>query len=394
MTAAARGRGRLAIDVTAGVNQGAGIGRATRETVEALAARPDAPQLTLFYARERGATADIGVAWLRDLATRYPAVRQRWLLLPPRWVTYAWLRRRLPLPVEAIVGPVDLVLAPDFVAPPAARARTLVTVHDLSFLTVPEHADPGLRRYLTAAVPPALRRAAHVIAVSETTRRDVITRLGLAPDRVTTVYNGVSDRFRPLDAPARAAARARLGLPARCIVTLGTIEPRKNHLGLLRAFRLVAAAQPDVALVIGGRRGWLDQAVFDEVTHLGLGDRVRFLGPVPDTDLPALYAAATVFAFPSWYEGFGLPPLEALACGTPVVASAASSLPEVCGEAALLIDPADTAGLADALARLLTNDALRADLAARGPAQAARFTWAATADGLLSVIDRVLACPG
>jgi glycosyltransferase involved in cell wall biosynthesis len=380
---------RLAIDVTAGVNQGAGIGRVTRATVEALAALPAAPALTLFYCREPTAVADAGSAWLAGLAARHPAVRIRRLPLPPRWVTFFWLRHRLPLPAELVTGPVDVLLAPDFVAPPAARARTIITVHDLSYLIVPQYADPGLRRYLTAAVPRALRRAAHVVAVSEATRRDLITRLGLPPERVSTVYNGVDPRFRPLDPAARAAARARLGLPERFVLTLGTLEPRKNHLGLLRAFARLAGAEPDLALVVGGRRGWLDQPIFDEVRRLGLEERVRFLGGVPDDDLPALYAAATAFAYPSWYEGFGLPPLEALACGVPVVASRAGALPEVCGEAALLVKPGDTDALAAALARALGDAALRAELARRGPAQAARFTWPATARRLLEVMARV-----
>jgi glycosyltransferase involved in cell wall biosynthesis len=377
--------------VTAGVNQGAGVGRATRETVNALAALPEQPALTLFYSRERTAVAEAGLAWLAELAARCPWVRVRRLPLSPRWTTLLWLRYRLPLPVEVVTGPVEVLLAPDFVAPPAARARTVVTVHDLSYLTVPQYADPGLRRYLTAAVPRSLRRAAHVVAVSEATRRDIIAHLGLPPARVTTVYNGVDPRFRPLDPTARAAARARLGLPERFILTVGTIEPRKNHLGLLRAFARLAADQPDLALLIGGRRGWLDAPIFAEAARLGLGERVRFLGPVPDADLPALLGTAGVFAFPSWYEGFGLPPLEAMACGAPVVASNASSLPEVVGEAGLLVDPGDVPALADALARALTDAALRAELTRRGPAQAARFTWAATARRLLEVFRLALA---
>jgi len=380
---------RLAIDVTAGVNQGAGVGRATREVVSALAGLSSPLALTLFYAAERTVVAEEGLAWLRGLAARHPVVRTRRLPLSPRWTTFLWLRHRLPLPVEALTGPADVLLAPDFVAPPAIRARTIVTIHDLSYLTVPQYADPGLRRYLTAAVPRSLRRAAQVIAVSEATRREAITHLGLPPERVTTVYNGVDARFRPLDAAARAAARARLGLPERYLLTLGTLEPRKNHVGLLRAFARLTSLEPDLTLVIGGRRGWLDGPIFDDVRRLGLGDRVRFLGGVHDDDLPDLYAAATAFAYPSWYEGFGLPPLEALACGVPVVTSATSSLPEVCGDAALLVDPADDAALAAALTRVLRDEPLRADLARRGPMRAAGFTWAATAGGVLTIINRV-----
>ena len=379
----------MAIDVTAGINQGAGVGRATRETVSALAARPDRLDLRLFFTREDTAVAAAGARWLADLTAGYPHVRARRLPLSPRWTARLWLRLRLPLPVEAVTGPVDLVLAPDFVAPPAARARTIVTIHDLSYLAMPQYADPGLRRYLTAAVPRSLRRAAHVVAVSAATRQDAIRYLGLPPARVSVVYNGVDAAFRRLPPPDLAAARARLDLPERFILTVGTLEPRKNHLGLLRAFARLHAELPDVPLLIAGRRGWLDQPIFDMVEQLGLQAAVRFLGGVPDADLPALYSAAAVVAYPSWYEGFGLPPLEAMACGTPVVTSTAAALREVCGDAALFADPADDCALAEALRRALSDETLRAQMAERGSRQAAGFTWERTAAGLVEVFGRV-----
>jgi glycosyltransferase involved in cell wall biosynthesis len=191
------------------------------------------------------------------------------------------VRHRLPLPVEALTGPADVLLAPDFVAPPAIRARTIVTIHDLSYLTVPHYADPGLRRYLTAAVPRSLRRAAQVIAVSEATRREAIAHLGLPPERVTTVYNGVDARFRPLDAAARAAARARLGLPERYLLTLGTLEPRKNHAGLLRAFARLTSLEPDLTLVIGADRR-ARRPIFDDASP-GSGRSCPLPGRCPTT---------------------------------------------------------------------------------------------------------------
>lgn len=380
---------RVAIDVTSGINQGAGVGRVTREAVTALAARPEALDLRLFYTPEATPVARAGERWLAELADRSERVRVRRLPLPSRWTARLWLRLRLPLPAELVTGRVDLLLAPDFVAPPTAWARTIVTIHDLSYLAVPQYADPGLRRYLSGAVPRSLRRAAHVVAVSETTRREAIERLGLTPDRVSVVYNGVDPAFRPLPPATVDEVRRRLALPERFILTLGTLEPRKNHLGLIQAFAQLQESEPAVPLLVAGRRGWLDEPIFRAVEELGLQASVRFLGGVDDADLPALLNAAAVLAYPSFYEGFGLPPLEAMACGTPVVTSTGGALPEVCGEAALLVAPADTAGLADALGRALMDRALRTTLRERGLRRAAGFTWANTAAGLVEVFRRV-----
>lgn len=380
---------RVAIDVTSGINQGAGVGRVTREAVTALAARPEPLDLRLFYTAEETPVARAGERWLAELAARSERVRVRRLPFPARWTARLWLRLRLPLPAELVTGRVDLLLAPDFVAPPTAWARTIVTIHDLSYLAVPQYADPGLRRYLSGAVPRSLRRAAHIVAVSETTRREAIERLGLTPDRVSVVYNGVDPAFRPLPPATVDEVRRRLALPERFILTLGTLEPRKNHLGLIQAFAQLQESEPAVSLLVAGRRGWLDEPIFRAVEELGLQASVRFLGGVDDTDLPALLNAAAVVAYPSFYEGFGLPPLEAMACGTPVVTSTGGALPEVCGEAALLVDPADTAGLADALGRALMDRALRTTLRERGLRRAAGFTWANTAAGLVEVFRRV-----
>jgi glycosyltransferase involved in cell wall biosynthesis len=380
---------RVAIDVTSGVNQAAGVGRATRETVSALLARPDPIRYRLLYAREPTAVSVAGERWLASVSAGAKRVRVTRLPLPARWVTRLWLRLRLPVPAEVFTGPADVLIGPDFVAPPTLRARPIVTIHDLSYLVLPQYADPGLRRYLTAAVPRSLRRAAHVVAVSEATRQDVIRRLDAPPERVSVIYNGVDARFRPGPPAPVAALRARLGLPERFILTVGTLEPRKNHLTLIRAVARLRRELPDLTLVVAGRRGWLDQPIFDLVEQLQLQSAVRFLGGVADEDLPDLYRAATIMAYPAWHEGFGLPPLEAMACGAPVVASTASSLPEVCGQAALLVDPADDAALAAALARLWRDAALRRQLAAAGPRQAARFTWSATAERWVELVQRI-----
>ncbi|HLY27042.1 MAG TPA: glycosyltransferase family 1 protein, partial [Aggregatilineales bacterium] len=198
------------------------------------------------------------------------------------------------------------------------------------------------------------------------------------------LYSGVNETFKPVgDAAPLQAVRARYGLGQRpFILAVGTLQPRKNYARLIRAFAQIGEA--DLALVIAGGRGWLYDEIFAEVQRLGLGPRVIFPGFVADQDLPALYSAAAVLAYPSIYEGFGLPILEAFACGTPVVSSNASCLPEVAGDAALLIDPTDVAALAEALTRALTDTALRAQLTAAGLARAQQFTWQAAAQQLLA----------
>jgi glycosyltransferase involved in cell wall biosynthesis len=369
----------VGIDYTAAAWQGAGIGRYTRELVRAAVARERGLRFTLFYAAGGLPGGSPYVAELRALCAANPHVRARPIPLTPRQLTILWQRLRLPLPAELLAGPMDILHAPDFVLPPT-RARTLLTVHDLTFLVRPEAADAGLRRYLARAVPRSLARADLVVVDSLATGEDLGRLLGVRGPRVRLIYPGVDPRFRPLPAGELAATRAALGLPEQFLLFVGTLEPRKNLPRLIEGFAM-AGLPPELPLIVVGRRGWLYEEIFATVARLGLGERVRFLDFVADANLPALYNLARAFVYPSLYEGFGLPALEALACGTPVVTAAVSSLPEVAGDAAVLVDPERPEAIAAGIRRALDEGER---LRAAGPAQAGRFTWEKAADDLIA----------
>lgn len=378
---------RVAIDVTAALQQGGGIGRYTRCLVQALAPMAHGLTLTLFWTAPRHTPAP---DWLWLL----PNVRLRRIPVPDRFATIIWQRARLPLPVEAFIGRQEICHFPDFVLPAVWQARTVLTIHDLSFRIVPEAADPGLRRYLNKAVPRSVRRADLVLTDSAATRQDVATILGVAPAKTAVLYSGVGAEFRPVRDPALlAGVQQRYGLPTRFVMSLGTLQPRKNYGRLIQAYAgLLRDGGVDWDLVIVGRPGWLYADLAADVARLGLDGRVHFLTDAVDAHLPALYSLAGAFVLVSLYEGFGLPPLEAMACGTPVIVSNVSSLPEVVGDAGVQVDPLQTVAIATALGHVMTDAAQRAELRERGLAQAARFTWERAATQLAQHYTDL--CPG
>ena len=369
---------RVVMDYTPAVRQGAGIGRHTRQLVAALAALAPAAAAVRLVSYGRAAPAQPAPLPLR----RVP--------LANRWLSAAWYRADLPLPADWLSGGADLYHASDFTLPPLHRARGLLTVHDLSFLTAPQHADAGLRRFLSRAVPHSVARAYHILADSESTRRDLIHLLHADPQRITVVYPGVEARFAPIHDPVRlAAVRARYGLGEQPFVLgLGTLEPRKNWDGLIRAWNRLRRAGLPHPLVIGGGKGWLVQQIEAEAAASPWRDDIHFIGFVDDSDLSALYSAAALFAFPSHYEGFGIPLLEAMACGAAVVCADNSSLPEAAGDAAVLVNAADEAALAAALQRVLEDAPYRSALQTAGFRQARRFTWQAAAQTLWQTYQR------
>jgi glycosyltransferase involved in cell wall biosynthesis len=373
----------IGIDYTSAVHQQAGIGRYTRELVNALA---DASPGT-FEACYRLFVADSPPRPAQSLPG--PNFTWRTTRLSERWLGRLWYRLALPLPVELWAGRLNLFHAADFFLPPTRPAtRTLVTVHDLSFVRLPAETMPGMSRQLNTWVPRSVARADHVIAVSQATAADLMELYGTPAEKISVLYHGVSPAFRPItDEPRRRAVRQKYGLGERpFILSLGTIQPRKNYMRLVQAF---AQLKADASLVIIGGAGWNSQALFDEVARLKLTERVIFPGFAADADLPALYSAATLFVYPSLYEGFGLPALEAMACGTPVIASNASALPEVMGDAGLLFDPTDVEALAHALTLLLHDESQRQALAAAGLARAANFTWQGMAAQLINLYQKL-----
>jgi glycosyltransferase involved in cell wall biosynthesis len=298
------------------------------------------------------------------------------------------------LPIAAARDRLALLHCPVNVRPLLSPCPTVVTVHDLIFLRYPEKFQPAKRLYLKVSTTWSCRHAAHVIAVSEATRRDVVDLLGVNPERVTTVHNGVGEQFRPLDPQTRETFRQDKGIAGRLVLFLGTLEPRKNVQTLLQAFAALArdATLDDVTLAIGGSKGWYYDEIFSTAERLGLQEsgRVRFLGRVPDEELPLWYNIAAVFAYPSLYEGFGLPVLEAMACGVPVLASNTSSFPEVVSTAGMLLDPLDVSAWSQAMRELLANTTHAKELSKRGLVQASEFSWDRAARATLDIYNQVL----
>ncbi len=299
---------------------------------------------------------------------------------------------RWTLAVEVLPLQLDVLHSPDFIPPIGGRYRSVITIHDLTFMHYPEFLTPDSRRYYNGQINAAVSRADHIMTDSEATRQDVLNLLGVPPDKVSTVLLGVcGGRFQPAPAEAVARLRTTYGLPAGYILFVGTFEPRKNLSGLLRACASLWDRFPDApALVIAGQRGWLVDDLSDLLRSPTVATRVIWAEDVPPSDLPALYSGASVLCLPSFYEGFGLPPLEAMACGTPVVVADRASLPEVVGDAGVLVNPADPESIADGLLRVLLDAALAADLRDRGLRRAATLTWQETARGVLTVYRRVM----
>lgn len=373
---------RIAIDYTPALNQRAGIGRYTRSLVGALACLDRTNHYLLLWARGRGAKPADG--WP-------PNFRLQRLPLSEWTLKALWHRLGLPLPLEFLVGNMDLFHATDFVLPPLQKGKALLTVHDLSFLLYPEQTQPELVRYLSKVVPSSIQRASLVLADSESTKADLMRLLALPEEKVEVVYCGVDTRFSPAsDEETLSQVRVRYGLDRPFILTLGTLAPRKNLARLLEAFALMrqSVALPH-RLLVAGVAGWRSESLPLQVERLGLVGEVIFLGFVPEEDLPALYTLADLFVYPSLYEGFGLPPLEAMACGTPVAASNASSLPEVLGDAGLLFDATSPEAMAEALHRALTDGELRLQMRERGLRRAASFTWERAAQKLLGLYQQV-----
>ena len=369
-------------DATSAVHQSAGIGRYTRQLLEALNALDDGTHYKLFYCARGPSNGG-----LPELDARFSV---RPVPVSDRLANVVWHRARVPLPVQVLIGRFDVFHSPDFTLPPVAGRPTVLTVHDLAFLRTPQCAFPTLRAYLERVVPRSIRRATRVIAVSESTRRDCIDLLGVSPDKISTVHEGVSAVFRPPSDPDADRLHLRtMGIECPYILSTGTLEPRKNYERLLQAFAVLRARGDDRVLVVAGRPGWLYEPIHETVRRLKLTDCVTFVTP-NDRDLRRLYGAADAFVYPSLYEGFGIPPLEAMACGAPVICSSTASLPEVVGDAAVTFNPYDVEEIADAMRSVLEDPLVARRLRRQGIERAASFTWERAATGTLDVYHRAL----
>ena len=370
---------RVGIEYTSAVTQREGIGRSTREIVRAILKLPQRPDLHLFYAHR-------GPVQAADDLARHDGVTVCRLPISPRVMLASWYKLRIPFPIELLLGRLHVVHGPDFVLPPRIAAAGIVTIHDLAFVTRPQDADPAQRRFLERAVPAAIAHARIVVAVSETTRRELMEQYGVPPHRIRVIPNAVSPIFEIQDTPDNlAAARHRLRLPQEYLLSVGSIHPRKNLGGVARAAAQASQRLKRALPVVHvGREGWLCAQVFSEVTAAG-SPGIRFVGQASDEMLRALYRQAVALVYPSFQEGFGIPILEAFACGTPVVTSNSSGMREAAGDAAEFVDPHDADSIASGIMRVMEDPCRRDKLVRHGTDRLRHYSWAHSAERMLKV---------
>jgi glycosyltransferase involved in cell wall biosynthesis len=368
------------IDVSSAVHSKAGIGRYAGSLAQALVAmEPD--RFRLFYNRVKESRPPSGLEAVpkRTIRAGYKP-----------WRMAVWMGQLARLGFNRLVPGAELFHATEHLLPPLRNVATVLTVHDMIFRLFREHQKPLNYWYLNATMPIYCDRADALITVSESSKRDIVSYYGLDPDKITVIYEAASPEFRPADKDALAAVRRKYGLPESYAIHVGTIEPRKNLTRLVEALQLLREDGVVVPLVVVGSRGWLYDGLFRRVEELDAGQEVLFPGYVPTVDLPAVYGAARLAVVPSVYEGFGLPVLEAMACGIPVVSSGVSSLPEVGGEAACYFDPLDVDEMAAVIRRVWTDADLQVEMRARGLVQAAKFSWERAAQETMTVYERTL----
>jgi glycosyltransferase involved in cell wall biosynthesis len=295
---------------------------------------------------------------------------------------------QLVLPAQLRAQSIDVVHSPHHTSPLVGGSKRVVTFHDITFFILPERYPRRRRLYFQAVSWASAKAATMLICPSLAVRDDIVRILHTPPEKVRPIAEAAAPAFRVIDDPApMAQVRHKYLLPERFILSVGSLEPGKNRTTLLNAFAELRRRGVEHSLVVTGQRAWKYGADFHLAEELGLKGQVIFTGYVPPEEMPALYNAADLFAFPSLYEGFGLPVLEAMACGVPVATSNVSSLPEVAGDAALLIDPRDTTALCDAMERILKDTDLRATLRERGLERASAFSWEKAARETIAVYE-------
>ena len=373
---------RIGIDATSVPPQPAGAGVYAIELVRAM---------TELDAHDGYAVFTRG-PWFDDAAAGKKHWRVEYVEAPTRLKRLLW--EQTALPGDARRLGLEVLHSTHHTLPlRKMAAKRVVTIHDVTFFRMPERYPPPRRYYFQAITRAAAKVADAIIVPSQSVRADLIHALDVDGDKVHVVYEAAADRFRPIDATSALDAARRYGLDRPYVLSVGSLEPGKNRRRLIEAMHELRTGGIDFDLAIAGQRAWDYERDIDAVRELSMGDRVRFLGYVPDGDLPALYSAASVFAFPSLHEGFGLPVLEAMACGTPVVTSNVSATAEVAGDAALLVDPLDTGAIGDALRRLLTDAELRARLSGQGRARAGEFSWRRAAEETRDVYRSLIPAP-
>ncbi|MBI1278473.1 MAG: glycosyltransferase [Anaerolineaceae bacterium] len=297
---------------------------------------------------------------------------------------------RLALSVELARFGLDILHSPDFIPPLRGARKHVITVHDLTFLHYPQHLTEEARHYYNDQIQAAVKQANHILADSNATKIDLINMLRVPAEKITVHMLGVDEQFCPLDVDILEAQRQKHQLPEQYILFVGTFEPRKNILGLLQAYKHLLADLPDAPpIVLVGRRGWLFDETMQNIRDLNLGDRILWRENIDDSDLPAVYNLASVLVLPSFYEGFGFPALEAMACGTVPIVSNRSSLPEVVGDVGLQINPDDIDALKEAVQKAITDTDWRVHQQELGLERAKQFRWETTAQIALSVYQAV-----
>lgn len=372
---------KACLDISAGLAQSAGIGRYARQLALALQERASQSGLALSLFHNHQANNRLPVALEALPRSTAPLRNKAWRL---------FIMGGLPMPGSwrgAIDG-CDLFHGTDVIAP-RLNIPTLITIHDLTTYRFPQHHSLFNRLYLRWALPVMARRSQAIIADSYATQQDIVAFLDVPDAKVTAIHLGVDASFFSLREPAIIDADlATLGIRTPFLLAVGTLEPRKNLLTLLRAYSTLPPSVPPLLLV--GKHGWGKTSLIDAIAQLGIKDRVHITGYVPDAVLPSLYNAAEIFVYPSLYEGFGLPVLEAMACGAPVITSNVSSLPEVAGNAAVQVDPSRADDLAEAIRTLLESPDMRTRMRQAGIERSQCFTWDKCAQETLDVYHRVL----